>query len=105
MIQLIDVGGQRSQRRKWLHCFDNVATVIFVVACSEYDQTLREDPTVNRMTESLRLFASICCSQWFTNSAMLVFFNKTDVFKQKIANVPLQVCFPNFSSKFNEHDE
>ena len=37
-VSLIDVGGQRSQRRKWLHCFEHVSAIIFVVACSEYDQ-------------------------------------------------------------------
>lgn len=40
---MIDVGGQRSERRKWLYCFDNVELVIFLVAMSEFDQTLNED--------------------------------------------------------------
>lgn len=40
---VFDVGGQKSERRKWIHCFDNVNAIIFVVAISEYDQTLRED--------------------------------------------------------------
>lgn len=39
---MIDVGGQRSERKKWLHCLDNVKMVIFLVAISEYDQTLLE---------------------------------------------------------------
>ena len=35
---MYDVGGQRNERKKWIHCFDNVTAVIFVVALSEYDQ-------------------------------------------------------------------
>jgi hypothetical protein len=31
-------GGQRNERRKWIHCFENVTAVIFVAALSEYDQ-------------------------------------------------------------------
>ena len=58
-ICLIDVGGQRSERRKWIHLFDGVNALIFVVAMSEYDETLLEVNTVNRMHESLRLFGSI----------------------------------------------
>ena len=59
-VSLIDVGGQRSERKKWWHCFDTVNAVIFVTAISEYDQFLDEDPTVNRMHESIKLFESIC---------------------------------------------
>ncbi|CAJ0939204.1 unnamed protein product, partial [Mesorhabditis belari] len=44
-FRLFDVGGQKSERRKWIHCFDNVDALLFVVAISEYDQTMREDGT------------------------------------------------------------
>ena len=43
---MIDVGGQRSERRKWIHCFDNVTSLMFLVAISEYDQTLVESDEV-----------------------------------------------------------
>uniref|UniRef100_A0A915CIW2 G-protein alpha subunit n=2 Tax=Parascaris univalens TaxID=6257 RepID=A0A915CIW2_PARUN len=41
--RVFDVGGQRSQRKKWIHCFDDAKAVIFVAALSEYDQLLSED--------------------------------------------------------------
>jgi len=37
---MVDVGGQRSERRKWIHCFEGVTSVLFLVAISEYDQVL-----------------------------------------------------------------
>lgn len=39
---MVDVGGQRSERRKWIHCFQNVTSIMFLVALSEYDQVLVE---------------------------------------------------------------
>lgn len=41
--RMFDVGGQRSERKKWIHCFDNVTSILFVVAISGYDQCLAED--------------------------------------------------------------
>lgn len=38
VMTMIDLGGQRNERKKWLHCFDEVTAVLFVVAISEYDQ-------------------------------------------------------------------
>ena len=47
---MVDVGGQRSERRKWIHCFENVTSIIFLVALSEYDQILFESDNEVRMT-------------------------------------------------------
>lgn len=81
---IIDVGGQRNERKKWIHCFDNVNAVIFVAALSEYDQMMFEDETQNRMVDTLCLFDSICNSRWFQKTAMILFLNKRDLFAKKI---------------------
>ena len=41
-IRLVGVGGQRPERRKGIHCFENVTSIMFLVALSEYDQVLVE---------------------------------------------------------------
>jgi len=100
-FKMIDVGGQRSERRKWIHCFQNVTAIIFFVSLSEYDQMLYEDHTANRMQESIMLFAETCNCQWFRDVALILFLNKCDLFKEKIANVDLKVCFPDYDGGCN----
>jgi len=89
---MFDVGGQRNERKKWIHCFEHVTAVLFVGVLSEYDLVLFEDPTMNRMQETLSLFDDICNSPWFTKTSMILFLNKRDLFKDKIGRVPLSVC-------------
>jgi len=100
-FRMLDVGGQRSERRKWIHCFDSVTAVIFCSSLVEYDQTLREDDTQNRMKESLLLFDEICNSPWFRDTAVILFLNKTDLFKEKATKVDLNVCFPEYTGGLN----
>jgi len=103
-FRMFDVGGQRNERKKWIHCFQGVTAVIFCVALSEYDQTLYEDESQNRMTESLLLFDEICNSRWFTDTSIILFLNKTDLFKEKILKVNLNICFPEYDGGCNyEH--
>jgi guanine nucleotide-binding protein subunit alpha len=41
------------------------------------------------MQEALMLWQSIVNSHWFRNSALILFLNKIDLFKQKIAYSPI----------------
>jgi len=94
--RLFDVGGQRSERKKWIHCFENVTALVFLVSLSEYDQMLYEDESVNRMQEALTLFDSICNSRWFVKTSIILFLNKIDLFAEKLPNSPLGDYFPDY---------
>jgi hypothetical protein len=95
-FRIVDVGGQRSERRKWFRCFDEVAAIIFFVALSEYDQFLSEDNTTNRMTESLKLFKEIVNNAIFEKTTFIMFMNKYDLFEKKIKKSPLNALFPGY---------
>jgi len=96
-FRMVDVGGQRSERKKWMYCFQDVTAVIFCVALSEYDLKLYEDDTTNRMHESLKLFKEICNTKWFASTSMILFLNKKDIFAEKIKKIDLNVCFPEYT--------
>ena len=106
-ITLIEVGGQSFERKKWLHCFEGVDAVVFVVAMSEYGQTVfdnNDDTEVNRMQESLKIFGTICNSKWFVKSSILLFLNKKDVFYEKIPHYPINACFPEYKEACENYD-
>ncbi|XP_046405449.1 guanine nucleotide-binding protein G(i) subunit alpha [Ischnura elegans] len=103
-FKMFDVGGQRSERKKWIHCFEGVTAIIFCVALSGYDLVLAEDEEMNRMIESMKLFDSICNSKWFVETSIILFLNKKDLFEEKISKSPLTICFPEFSGS-NTYEE
>jgi len=90
---IVDVGGQRSERRKWLHCFDDVTSVIYLAALDEYDMKLEEDNQTNRLDESLRLFSEVTASTFFKPTSWILFLNKSDLFAEKIKKKPLNEFF------------
>lgn len=96
-FKMFDVGGQRSERKKWIHCFEGVTAIIFCVALSGYDLVLAEDEEMNRMVESMKLFDSICNSKWFVSTSIILFLNKKDLFEEKITRSPLTICFPEYT--------
>ncbi|GBG26347.1 Guanine nucleotide-binding protein subunit alpha [Hondaea fermentalgiana] len=100
-FRMYDVGGQRNERKKWIHCFDGVTAIIFVGAISEYDQVLYEDKTQNRLVEAIELFDEICNSKWFQETSIILFLNKRDLFEEKfvVNKIPLNVTgLPVFES-------
>merc|ERR1719219_1765718 len=86
-FRLLDVGGQRNERKKWVKCFQNVTAVLYVVAVSEYDQLCYEDNETNRVTEALDLFEDIANSEWFADIDIILFLNKKDLLVKKFPNV------------------
>lgn len=122
--RMFDVGGQRSERKKWIHCFEGVTAIIFCVALSGwegfpidptfsnsnwwrwisllhlgYDLVLAEDEEMNRMIESMKLFDSICNNKWFVETSIILFLNKKDLFEEKITKSSLTICFPEYQGK------
>ncbi|EEQ91758.1 small G-protein GPA2 [Blastomyces dermatitidis ER-3] len=95
-FRMMDVGGQRSERKKWIHCFEGVQCLLFMVAMSGYDQCLVEDQNANQMHEAMMLFESLVNGEWFKRKPVILFLNKIDLFKEKIAISPVSKHFPDY---------
>ncbi|KAK2613420.1 hypothetical protein N8I77_000337 [Diaporthe amygdali] len=93
-----DVGGTRSERKKWINVFPNVNMMVFTFDVSCYHQALNEDLDGNRMDEQFMLWESIANSHWFTNVRIVVLFTKADKL------TPDNLMYHPFKSKFNDYN-
>nr|XP_040038715.1 guanine nucleotide-binding protein G(q) subunit alpha-like isoform X2 [Gasterosteus aculeatus aculeatus] len=96
VFRMVDVGGQRSERRKWIHCFEEVTSVLFLAAISEYDEVLLESVRENRLEESLALFWVIITTKWLQQASVILFLNKMDLLEEKILHSHLADYFPEY---------
>ena len=96
-FKICDVGGQRNERRKWIHFFSNVTSVIFVVSLSCYDELTFEDEE-NAMVVSIHVFEEQVNGRWFADIPFILFLNKSDLYYEKINKVPITVadCFKQY---------
>ena len=94
MFTLYDVGGNRKNRRKWIHQFADVDVVFFCVALDEYNTFSFENEEKNALHESIEFFAEICNSKWLRKSDIILFLTKDNLFKEKLrAGITLSECF------------
>ncbi|RMZ89451.1 hypothetical protein DV736_g3315, partial [Chaetothyriales sp. CBS 134916] len=103
-FRMMDVGGQRSERKKWIHCFEGVHCLLFMAALSGYDQCLVEDANANQMHEALMLFESLTDGEWFRDKPIILFLNKIDLFRNRLATSPISRYFPDYTGKDTDEE-
>jgi len=95
-FKVVDVGGQRNERKKWIHCFDDVKAIVFIESLAAYNQVMFEDGNKNRMHESIELFKDIANRKIFADTPLFLFFNKKDLFEKMCLETDLKICFPEY---------
>jgi len=83
--RVFDVGGQRSLRAAWAPYFDDMNAILFLAPISCFDQNLVEDPNINRLEDSVLLWKSIVANPLLSKTNIVLFLNKVDIFKAKLA--------------------
>ena len=109
MLEAQDPRGRRGPHTSMTVCFHllldflfltiliTVNAIIFLAPISAFDQTLAEDPKVNRLEDSMLLWKSVVSNKLLENVNIILFLNKVDLFKQKLARSPLSNYFPDYS--------
>jgi len=95
--RIINVNGLKSDHRKWISCFENISAIIMVVDISAYDEPSEKDEGVTHLQYDINYFETVNQSKWFEKTSIILFLNKTDLFKEKIAKVPLVQYFPEYT--------
>ena len=92
------VGAQRlTERKKWLHLFDDVTAVVFVASLADYSQESGPaERRSNRMCDACATFGEICDHPGFRNTHMSLFLNQKDRFQEDIHSVSLRNVQPFF---------
>lgn len=90
---VLDVGGARGERRKWMHCFDDVQAVVFAAGLPEYRQVLAVDPGASRGAESLALWRELSAARFLAAVPMVLMLTKRDLFEADFDEA-LRRCLP-----------
>ncbi|KHN78631.1 Guanine nucleotide-binding proteinalpha-14 subunit [Toxocara canis] len=98
-LRIINIGGQKSQCRKWMHLFDDVRVVLFIVDLTAYARKCVDDKTRQELHGVLKQFREVARSNTLWRAFMLLFFNKADLFVELLDLVPLSDCFPRYSGQ------
>ncbi|KAJ6477821.1 guanine nucleotide-binding protein alpha subunit [Mycena vitilis] len=100
---IYDVGGSRSMRHAWLPYFDAIDAIIFLAPISCFDERLAEDPTVNRLEDTLHLWRAIVSSPLLKKTTLVVFLNKCDLLKRKLqSGIQVNQHLVSFGNRPNE---
>jgi len=94
--EVIDVGGQRGERRKWMNTLTDALGLIFTFGLSEYAQVLYEDPDTIRMQESMDLFDKWANHQDFSRKPIVVAFTKKDIYQKNFDLEKFKAFFTDF---------
>jgi hypothetical protein len=81
----------------------SVQAIIFLAPISCFNQSLLEDPRVNRLQDSFMLFETIIRSKLLSKATIVVFLNKIDVLKEKLKdNIMVKDYITNYGDRSND---
>ncbi|KAI1173073.1 G-protein alpha subunit-domain-containing protein [Nemania sp. FL0916] len=92
-FNVYDFGGERSERKKWIHAFHDVSAIIYPVDTVCYGRALREDEDGDQMKEQLMIFESLANSDWFKTSSFIVVFTKIDLLAEYLKDCDVDTLF------------
>eukprot|EP01129_Flabellula_baltica_P005670 TRINITY_DN2066_c0_g1_i1.p1 TRINITY_DN2066_c0_g1~~TRINITY_DN2066_c0_g1_i1.p1 ORF type:complete len:336 (+),score=75.89 TRINITY_DN2066_c0_g1_i1:147-1154(+) len=100
-INLVDVGGQRTERKKWSLVAENPTATVFFTSLCDFDIPLVGSEETTRFEESIQVWNEVLTDELYENATCLLFLNKSDLFRRKIEKVDLSETFPEYDGGDN----
>ncbi|KAF7374476.1 hypothetical protein MSAN_00331900 [Mycena sanguinolenta] len=94
-----DSGGSASLLAGALQFFNDIRVIIFLAPLSAFNETLAENPAVNRLADSMQLWRTVCSNQLLTTVEFILFLNKVDIFTRKIQS---GIRFADYVSSYRD---
>ncbi|KAJ3348310.1 Guanine nucleotide-binding protein G(t) subunit alpha-2 [Kappamyces sp. JEL0680] len=95
-FHFFDVSGLKYHRKYWLPYFENVTSILFVVALSSYNQLMMEEGNTNRMTDALFVWKQIVNHPTLSRPSIILFLNKMDLFEKRVKVAGIKEFFPDY---------
>jgi len=95
-FKFVDVGGQKSERRKWSQVIQNPDAVLYFTSLTDFDVPIMVDSPKTKLQESLEIWESVVKAPAFANSIVILFLNKVDLFTEKLKKVDMTKAFPDY---------
>lgn len=87
-LVFVDLGGPRTERKKWMHCSTNVSQVWFAVSLTGMLRALYDDETQNEFSESMNVLHHVSTSKWFRSTQIVIFLTHMDDLLDLYARFP-----------------
>jgi guanine nucleotide-binding protein G(i) subunit alpha len=97
--KLIDVGGQRVERKKWPAITAGLNGILFFASLNDYDAEAEVPNMKTRMHESLAVWREVLLSEDASHAPIILFLNKKDLFEKRITECPIQDSWPDFEPR------
>jgi guanine nucleotide-binding protein subunit alpha len=85
-VRIVDVGGKRSERKMWAHCFQDLNLVVEFVNLYGMHLPLYEDEDVLEVDESVLLASEIFGSKWMTDTKRVVIITGFELFERNFSS-------------------
>jgi guanine nucleotide-binding protein G(i) subunit alpha len=96
-LSLYGMSSHSGERKKWIHSFENIPFIIYVVKLDLYDVPILEEPSHNLMWEEFMMFDSVINSRWFIRTTIILMLTNMSEFTTKLQQRPFSYFFPEYT--------